>query len=102
MRHYNTETGETRELLDLSGRAVTPVSVIPSSLPADFLQYRRVMISATHAAEGYFVAGGFKGEVVVLDLSRGEFLYNDRISYDENAITNSLDINCISSSGYVR
>jgi len=53
---------------------------------------RVVQISTMTVGENLLVTGGFFGEIVAKELSTGKILYNARITMDDNAITNSLDV----------
>ncbi|EFC35378.1 predicted protein, partial [Naegleria gruberi] len=52
-----------------------------------------ILISTLNANYPYLVAGGFKGEIVIMNLENdGEVIYNNRISHSANSITNYLDL----------
>lgn len=52
----------------------------------------RVQVSTMCAAQGLLVAGGFHGEMVCKSLQAPGVQYCARITHDENAITNAIDI----------
>lgn len=52
----------------------------------------RVQISTMCVNKGLVVAGGFHGEMACKRLDSHEFLYTGRITNDDNAITNAIEI----------
>jgi len=51
-----------------------------------------VQISTMNAGSGLLIAGGFHGEMVVKNLYSNKIVFGGRITCDDNAITNALDI----------
>jgi WD40 repeat protein len=51
-----------------------------------------VKISTMIATDEFVIAGGFNGELVSKNLRTHAIEHNKRITYDENAITNAIDI----------
>uniref|UniRef100_A0A7S0RS80 DUF2415 domain-containing protein n=1 Tax=Pyramimonas obovata TaxID=1411642 RepID=A0A7S0RS80_9CHLO len=52
----------------------------------------RVQISTMCVHRNLLVAGGFSGELVAKDLNRKELMYSTRITHDDSAITNAVEI----------
>uniref|UniRef100_A0A0C9S6T1 TSA: Wollemia nobilis Ref_Wollemi_Transcript_10555_1848 transcribed RNA sequence n=1 Tax=Wollemia nobilis TaxID=56998 RepID=A0A0C9S6T1_9CONI len=52
----------------------------------------RIQISTMCVKKNLLVAGGFQGELVAKNLNRKGVSYCAKITYDENAITNAIDI----------
>lgn len=79
--HWDAAARRKSQVLDLSGS---------SSGAATGLGM--VQISTMIAKDDIAIAGGFYGEMVAKNLSTGVIVHNKRITYDENAITNAIDI----------
>ncbi|KAA8493941.1 putative WD repeat-containing protein [Porphyridium purpureum] len=58
----------------------------------DELRGRPIQVSTMVARHDLLAAGGFFGEVVVKDLLGGRIVFESRITHDENAITNALEV----------
>mmetsp|Transcript_3852 Transcript_3852/g.6727 ORF Transcript_3852/g.6727 Transcript_3852/m.6727 type:complete len:636 (-) Transcript_3852:222-2129(-) len=59
---------------------------------ADDLLGRQVQVSTIAVNHNICVAGGFFGEVVAKELSTGKIMHNARVTLDDNAITNALEV----------
>jgi hypothetical protein len=81
--HWNAGTRRATTVLDLDGGASGSGGVIAGDFP-------RIQVSTTCVRDGLVAAGGFAGELVVLDTRTGlsKFL---RISNDDNGITNAIE-----------
>eukprot|EP00743_Colponemidia_sp_Colp-15_P008778 GILK01009578.1.p1 GENE.GILK01009578.1~~GILK01009578.1.p1 ORF type:complete len:454 (-),score=51.25 GILK01009578.1:335-1657(-) len=62
------------------------------NLAGDELGTGRVQVSSISANCDYAVAGGFFGEIYCVRLSDRKEIFNTRVTYDENAITNFVSI----------
>lgn len=77
--HYDASARRKTVLLDLSG-----------TCPAD--GNTMAQISTMVARDNLLIAGGFFGEIVAKNTDTGKILHNNRITFDENAITNAIDV----------
>ncbi|PXF49937.1 putative WD repeat-containing protein [Gracilariopsis chorda] len=80
--HWDACAKRKSKVLDLSGSTASG----PNSLGI------LVQISTMIAKGDLVIAGGFYGEMVAKNLRSGTIIHNKRITYDENAITNAIDI----------
>lgn len=79
--HWDAAAKRKTQVLDLSGSG----SAMASGLGM-------VQISTMIAKGDLVIAGGFYGEMVAKNLRTSAIIHNKRITYDENAITNAIDI----------
>lgn len=79
--HWDAAAKRKTPVLDLSGSG----SAIASGLGM-------VQISTMIAKGDLVIAGGFYGEMIAKNLKTNAIIHNKRITYDENAITNAIDI----------
>jgi len=79
--HWDAAAKRKNQVLDLSGSS----TAVASGLGL-------VQISTMIAKDDLVIAGGFYGEMVAKNLKTGTIIHNKRITYDENAITNAIDI----------
>lgn len=79
--HWDAAAKRKTHVLDLSGSS----TAVGDGLPM-------VQISTIIAKYDLVMAGGFYGEVVAKNLRTGKIVHNQRITHDENAITNAFDI----------
>lgn len=79
--HWDAASRRKRQVLDLSGSG----NAVANGLGM-------VQISTMIAKEDLVIAGGFYGELIAKNLKNGTIIHNKRITYDENAITNAIDI----------
>lgn len=92
---------------DAAKRFKTQVLDLNASSSARNIGQPMAHLSTIIAKGDLAVAGGFQGEVVARNVKTGKLAHNQRISNDENAIVNSLDIfdgqlmSC-NNDGYVR
>lgn len=77
--HWDAAARRKTQVLDLSGSG----SAMASGL---------VQISTMIAKDDLVIAGGFYGEMIAKNLKTNAIIHNKRITYDENAITNAIDI----------
>eukprot|EP00741_Cyanophora_paradoxa_P003466 tig00000711_g3366.t2 len=75
--HYNPITRRSKTVLNLGGGQ---------------WGVGRVQISTMVVRDNFLVAGGFLGEMVIKDLARDEVTWSTKISHDENAITNAIEL----------
>ncbi|PWA52857.1 hypothetical protein CTI12_AA450780 [Artemisia annua] len=76
------------EVLNVSGH-VAPSENHPGNLMEGFTQPH---VSTMAVKDNLLVAGGYQGEIICKYLDRPGVSYCSRTTYDDNAITNSLDI----------
>lgn len=86
--HYSSLTCKSSEVLNVSGH-VAPSEKHPESLLEGFTH---TQISTLAVKEKLLVAGGFQGELICKHLDRPGVSFCTRTTYDDNAITNAIDI----------
>ncbi|PIA25730.1 hypothetical protein AQUCO_10800018v1 [Aquilegia coerulea] len=86
--HWSSLSHKLSKILDFQGH-VAPVEKHPGSLIEGFTQ---TQISTLAVKENLMVAGGFLGELTCKRLDRKGVSFCSRMTYDENSITNSIDI----------
>ncbi|KAK2971945.1 hypothetical protein RJ640_004965, partial [Escallonia rubra] len=86
--HWSSLTGNKSEVLNVSGH-VAPSEKHPGSLLEGFSQ---TQVSTLAVKEKLLVAGGFQGELICKNLDRPGVCFCSRTTYDDNAITNAIDI----------
>lgn len=79
--HWDATSKRRTQVLDLSGSSPSTASGLGV-----------VQISTMIAKDDLVIAGGFYGEMVAKNMRTGTIIHNKRITYDENAITNAIDI----------
>ncbi|XP_074576428.1 putative WD repeat-containing protein C2A9.03 [Curcuma longa] len=95
--HWSALNGEKYEVINVSGH-IAPCEKHPGSLLEGFSQ---TQVSTLAVKDNLLVAGGFQGELICKFLDREGISFCCRTTYDDNAITNALEI-YESSSGAVR
>ncbi|KAJ3694705.1 hypothetical protein LUZ60_000082 [Juncus effusus] len=95
--HWSALTGQTNNLINVQGH-VAPREKHPGSLAEGFSQ---TQVSTLAVKGNLLVAGGFQGELICKHLDREGISFCCRTTYDENAITNAVEI-YNSSSGAIR
>ncbi|XP_010929847.1 uncharacterized WD repeat-containing protein C2A9.03 isoform X2 [Elaeis guineensis] len=93
--HWSSICSSLSEVLDFSGH-VAPGEKYPGSLLDGFT---RTQISTLAVKDGLMVAGGFQGELTCKLLERQGVSFCTRTTFDDNAITNAIDIYKDSSGG---
>lgn len=91
--HWSSLTRKKSEVLNVSGH-VAPREKHPGSLLEGFTQ---TQVSTLAVKDNLLVAGGFQGELICKYLDRPGVCYCSRTTYDDNAITNAVDIYTTSS-----
>ncbi|CAG7898644.1 unnamed protein product [Brassica rapa] len=86
--HWSTLTSSRDEVLDLAG-LVTPSEEHPGSLLEGF---SKTQVSSLAVKDGMVVAGGFSGELICKHLDRPGVSFCYRLTSEENAITNCVNI----------
>ncbi|KAJ3707448.1 hypothetical protein LUZ61_011153 [Rhynchospora tenuis] len=86
--HWSALTNEKKELIDVQGH-VAPSEKHPGSLLEGFYQ---TQVSTLAVKDNLLVAGGFQGEIICKFLDREGISYCCRTTFDENAITNAVEI----------
>lgn len=86
--HWSSISSSLSEVLNFSGH-VAPVEKYPGSLLEGFTQSQ---ISTLAVKNGLMVAGGFQGELTCKLLDRWGVSFCTRTTFDDNAITNAIDI----------
>lgn len=86
--HWSTLTSEKKQVLDVGGH-VAPCEKHPGNLLEGF---NRIQVSTLAVKNNLLVAGGFQGELICKYLQRKGISYCTRTTYDDNAITNAVEI----------
>ncbi|KAL1103427.1 hypothetical protein V6Z11_D05G439000 [Gossypium hirsutum] len=86
--HWSSLTHKKREILNVSGH-VAPSEKHPGSLMEGFTQ---TQVSTLAVKDNLLVAGGFQGELICKHLDRPGISFCSRTTYDDNAITNAVEI----------
>ncbi|KAG8365201.1 hypothetical protein BUALT_Bualt18G0079700 [Buddleja alternifolia] len=86
--HWSSLTRTTSEVLNVSGH-VAPTEKHPGNLLEGFTQ---TQVSTLAVKDKLLVAGGFQGELICKYLDRPGVSYCARITHDDNAITNAVEI----------
>ncbi|GAV74761.1 WD40 domain-containing protein [Cephalotus follicularis] len=86
--HWSSLSCTRSDVLDVSGH-VAPAEKHPGSLLEGFTQ---TQVSTLSVKDRLLVAGGFQGELICKNLDRPGVSYCSRTTYDENAITNAVEI----------
>ncbi|XP_057453844.1 uncharacterized WD repeat-containing protein C2A9.03-like [Lotus japonicus] len=86
--HWSSLTSTRSEVLNVSGH-VAPSEKHPGSLLEGFTH---TQVSTLAVKEKLLVAGGFQGELICKHLDRPGVSFCSRTTYDDNAITNALEI----------
>ncbi|KAG1326755.1 putative WD repeat-containing protein C2A9.03 [Cocos nucifera] len=86
--HWSSLSCEKSEVLNVSGH-VAPCEKHPGNLLEGFSQ---TQVSTLAVKDGLLVAGGFQGELICKYLDRPGVSFCSRTTYDDNAITNAVEI----------
>ncbi|KAL8462044.1 hypothetical protein ACS0TY_033212 [Phlomoides rotata] len=86
--HWSSLTCIKSEVLNVSGH-VAPCEKHPGSLLEGFTQ---TQVSTLAVKDKLLVAGGFQGELICKYLDRPGISYCTRTTYEDNAITNAVEI----------
>ncbi|CAN7010772.1 hypothetical protein IGI04_011837 [Brassica rapa subsp. trilocularis] len=88
LTHYSSLTSGKKEVLNVRGH-VAPSEKHPGSLLEGFTQ---TQVSTLAVKDDFLVAGGFQGELICKHLDRPGVSFCSRTTYDDNAITNAIEI----------
>ncbi|KAL6957475.1 hypothetical protein U1Q18_001272 [Sarracenia purpurea var. burkii] len=86
--HWSSLTSNKAEVLNVAGH-VAPCEKHPGSLLEGFMQ---TQVSTLAVKDRLLVAGGFQGELICKYLDRPGVCFCTRTTYDDNAITNAVEI----------
>ncbi|KAI0496989.1 hypothetical protein KFK09_023315 [Dendrobium nobile] len=86
--HWSALTRQQSEVLDVSGH-VAPSEKHPGNLQEGFSQ---TQVSTMAVRDKILVAGGFQGELIFKYLDRPGVSFCSRTTYEDNAITNAVEI----------
>ncbi|XP_022945249.1 uncharacterized WD repeat-containing protein C2A9.03-like [Cucurbita moschata] len=86
--HWSSLSCTKSEVLNVSGH-VAPTEKHPGSLLEGFTQ---TQVSTLAVKDKLLVAGGFQGELICKHLDRPGVSFCSRTTYDDNAITNAVEI----------
>lgn len=86
--HWSSLTGNLSEILNFAGH-VAPTEKHAGSLLEGFSQ---TQISTLAVKDNFLVAGGFQGELICKRLDKRGVSFCTRTTYDDNAITNAVEI----------
>ncbi|CAL5332828.1 unnamed protein product [Camellia sinensis] len=95
--HWSSLLRRSKEVLNVA-KPIVPTLKYPGSLAQTL---HRVQISTMAVKDNLLVAGGFKGELICKYLNQSGVAFSTKITTDENAITNAVDI-CYNPNGSVR
>ncbi|KAA8538049.1 hypothetical protein F0562_027371 [Nyssa sinensis] len=88
--HWSSLLRRGKEVLNVA-KPIMPTLKYPGSLAQNL---SRVQISTMAVKDNLLVAGGFQGELICKHLCQSEVAFSTKITTDENAITNAVDIYC--------
>lgn len=86
--HWSPLLKRSKEVLNVA-KPIVPTAKYPRSLPQPL---SRVQISTMSVKDNLLVAGGFHGELICKYLNQQEVAFSTKLTNDENAITNAVDI----------
>ncbi|KAD5507631.1 hypothetical protein E3N88_15334 [Mikania micrantha] len=86
--HWSALKYKKTDVLNVQGR-VAPCEKHPGSLLEGFTQ---TQVSTIAVKDNLLVAGGFQGEIICKYLDRPGVCFCSRTTYEQNAITNAIDI----------
>ncbi|KAJ6363858.1 hypothetical protein OIU78_003929 [Salix suchowensis] len=86
--HWSSLSCKKNEVLNVSGH-VAPCEKHPGSLLEGFTQ---TQVSTLAVKDRLLIAGGFQGELICKYLDRPGVSFCSRTTYDDNAITNAIEI----------
>ncbi|KAG6470983.1 hypothetical protein ZIOFF_072072 [Zingiber officinale] len=95
--HWSALNGEKYEVINVSGH-IAPCEVYKNSIclqkhPGSLLEgFSQTQVSTLAVKDNLLVAGGFQGELICKFLDREGISFCCRTTYDDNAITNALEI----------
>ncbi|CAN4080444.1 unnamed protein product [Withania somnifera] len=95
--HWSSLLRRGKEVLNVA-RPLVPTMKYPGSVSQTLT---RVQISTMAVRDGLLAAGGFQGELICKSLNQPGVAFCTKISNEENAITNAVDI-CYSPTGSMR
>ncbi|XP_078149005.1 putative WD repeat-containing protein C2A9.03 isoform X1 [Carex rostrata] len=84
--HWSPLLKECHELLNVSG------PVVPTQKSSGACNLNRVQICAMAVKDDFLAAGGFRGELICKYLNKPGAIFCTKLTEDDNAITNSVDI----------
>ncbi|GMH08081.1 hypothetical protein Nepgr_009921 [Nepenthes gracilis] len=88
VQHWSSLTRNISEVINFAGH-VAPTEKLQGSLLEGFTQ---AQISTLAVKHNFMVAGGYQGELACKRLDRSGLMFCTRTTYDENAITNAVEI----------
>ncbi|CAL5054634.1 unnamed protein product [Urochloa decumbens] len=88
IRHWSAMSDVDTEVVNIKGH-VAPTEKHPGSLLEGFSQ---TQVSSFAVKDNLLVAGGFQGEIICKHLDREGISFCCRTTYDDNAITNAVEI----------
>ncbi|KAL2475793.1 Transducin/WD40 repeat-like superfamily protein [Abeliophyllum distichum] len=86
--HWSSLSSKKTEVLNVSGH-VAPCEKHPGSLLEGFTQ---TQVSTMAVRDNLLIAGGFQGELICKYLDRPGITFCTKTTYDDNAITNAIEI----------
>ncbi|KAK9742581.1 hypothetical protein RND81_03G183500 [Saponaria officinalis] len=85
--HWSALRKSVKEVLNVAK------PIVPTASPRSFpLPLSRVQISTMSVKDNLLVAGGFHGELICKHLNEPGVAFSTKVTTDENAITNAVDI----------
>ncbi|GKE93431.1 hypothetical protein Tco_1574526, partial [Tanacetum coccineum] len=86
--HWSSSSHNFKEILNFFGHVAPTEKHAGSLLP----RFTQTQISTLAVKDDFLVAGGFQGELACKRLNKKGVSFCTRTTYDENAITNAVEI----------
>lgn len=93
--HWSSLSGNLSEVLNFAGH-VAPTEKYAGSLLEGFTQ---TQVSTLAVKDNFLVVGGFQGELICKPLDKKGISFCTRMTYEENSITNAIEIYDVPSGG---
>ncbi|KAM7253144.1 hypothetical protein ACFE04_025762 [Oxalis oulophora] len=93
LMHWSSLLRRGTEVLNVA-KPITSTLKCPGLLSPSTQTLSRVQISTMAVKENLMVAGGFQGELVCKYINQPEIAFCAKVTTDENAITNAVDVFC--------
>ncbi|XP_029123871.1 uncharacterized WD repeat-containing protein C2A9.03 isoform X2 [Elaeis guineensis] len=85
--HWSSLRQRSKEVLNVAGQ------IVPAERRGSSVQpVSRVQISTMAVKDNLMVAGGFQGELICKYLNQPGVVFSTKVTYDDNAITNAVEI----------
>ncbi|KAG1342384.1 putative WD repeat-containing protein C2A9.03 [Cocos nucifera] len=85
--HWSSLHQRSKEVLNVAGQ------IVPAKRRGSSVQpVSRVQVSTMAVKDNLMVAGGFQGELICKYLNQPGVVFSTKVTYDDNAITNAVEI----------